>query len=96
MSKEGAHSRCFQREKAVAHRAIDRAVNNIDSEINRLFEKVSKLELFAPSVVSELLLMELVDMLSKRLVDRAIQPGDETLKLGNALADYRDSQWHLR
>jgi hypothetical protein len=79
-----------------AHRAIDRAIDNIDSEIGKLHDKVSRLELVAPNAVRELLLLRLADLLLKRMVDRAIQPGDETLKLGNALADYRDSQWHLR
>jgi hypothetical protein len=79
-----------------ARRVIDQAVNNIESEIGKLAHKVSKLEAVAPDAVCELLLLHLADLLLERIVDRAVQPGEETLKLGNALADYRDSQWHLR
>jgi hypothetical protein len=79
-----------------AQHATDRAVNNIDSEIGKLHDKVSRLECVAPDAVRELLLLRLADLLLKRMVDRAGLPGPETLKLGNALADYRDSQWHLR
>jgi hypothetical protein len=96
MSKPAADTRRSDAQWRRAHRAIDRAIDNIDSEIGKLYDKVSRLDWVAPDAVRELLLVRLTDLLLKRMVDRAIQPGDETLKLGNALADYRDTQWHLR
>jgi hypothetical protein len=79
-----------------ASRAVDRTVSDVAAEIDELYNKVDRLEAVAPDTVREWFLSGLVGVLLERVVDKISQPGDATLKLSNALADYRDSQWEER
>ena len=78
-------------EKADA--AVDRAVRNIAGEIEKLFNR--DFGEVADYDVQDALLLKLVDMLINRVVDKRYipgSPGPATLRLSNALHDYRDSQ----
>lgn len=79
-----------------ARQAVDRTASNIDAEIGKLFDKVSKLEAVAPDNLRERLLLRLTDVLLKRVVDpiRLSFREESLVRLSSALADYRKSNPH--
>ena len=85
------------RQFRAADAAIDRTVAGFVHGIDELliFYREGPV---APSYIVEGVLLKLCDELTK-LVDKekfAETLGPATMKLSNALADYRDSQWHER
>jgi hypothetical protein len=81
-----------------ADREIDRAASIIAGSVNELLDKVgADMPAVALDYAVERLLLALVrehDILSA--LEGMAQPGDATLRLSNALADYRDSRWQDR
>jgi hypothetical protein len=66
---------CTEHDKADA--AVDRAVQNIVGEIEKLFDTVSKLESVALDWAGERLLLKLADVLLERVVDKIPLPGPQ-------------------
>jgi hypothetical protein len=75
-----------------AWREVDKASEGIMRVIERLLDRTGRL--MARDVVVERLFLTLLhehDFV--RLLDRMAQPGPSTIRLSNALHDYRGSQW---
>jgi hypothetical protein len=80
-----------------ANVAVDRTARKISAEIEELFNRDFG-EQVALDYVQEALLRELTDVLLNLVVDKRYTPGiprPATLRLSNALHDYRDS-WRER
>jgi hypothetical protein len=74
-----------------ADRAIDEAAADIAGALNKLMDKIYAMPDVAPDYAIERLLLHLAGDLAS-LVNKVAQPGSATLRLSNALADYRDSR----
>jgi hypothetical protein len=81
-----------ERQFQKADAAVDQAVAAFMSEIEPM---LGKWEAVAPQYILEHVLLALCTEVS-RLVDESKIDGPDTLKLSNALADYRDSRWEDR
>ena len=75
-----------------ANRAIDKTAAAIIAHINKLLDRPT--DVVARDYLIEGLLHALVsDHDLAAIIDRMSMPGSATLKLSNALLDYRDSRW---
>jgi hypothetical protein len=75
-------------------REVDKTSDTIMRAIERLLARTSRLDWVARDVVVERLFLTLLHKHDfVRLLDRMVQPGPSTIRLSNALHDYRDSQW---
>jgi hypothetical protein len=79
-----------QFQKAAA--AVDQAVATF---IGKIESMLGKWDAVAPAYIVERMALAMCAEMSK-LVDDSKSAGPVTLKLSNALADYRDSQWEDR
>ena len=81
-----------ERQFQEADAALEGAVTTFMSEIEPM---LGKWEAVAPAYIVERLMLALCTEMSK-LIDESKIEGPETLKLSNALADYRDTRWEER
>jgi hypothetical protein len=86
------------KEFAQVDREIARAANEIMARVERMFDRISSI---APGVHHDYVAREFLTTLIRdhdleKLLHRVSQPGDATIKLSNALLDYRDSRWEDR
>jgi hypothetical protein len=90
VARRASTDRQFEQADAAATRAVTTFVSAIDRMMGR-WEDV------APQDILEHVLLLLCDELTKRIDRDCLSPLDDaTLKLSNALADYRDSRWEER
>ena len=80
-------------EFAKASRAVDKTTATIAANINELLNK--PYEAVARDWLVQCLLIRLADH-HAALVDQMTKPGPDTLKLSNALLDYRDARFEDR
>lgn len=78
-----------------AEAAIGRAVSAFMSAIDRIEERADR-DGVSFQLVEEVMLLKLCKDLIKRLDTRRTNIPPATLKLSNALADYRDTRWEER
>ena len=87
------NAREVDRQFEQARHEVDKASDTIMRAIERLLARTTRLDGVARDFVVERPLLALLhehDFVS--LLDRMGQPGPSTIRLGNALHDYRDSQ----
>jgi hypothetical protein len=88
----------LQKQFDSANREIDKTAAAIAGSVKKLLDKIAhNMPEVARDYAVERLLLRLLhehDMLA--ILDGIAQPGSATLKLSNALADYRDSRFRDR
>jgi hypothetical protein len=73
-----------------AQAAIKRAVAAFIRSIDRIEERHDAMSF---QLIEEWVLLELCEVLTKRIDGNKTQMPEALLKLSNAMADYRDSRW---
>ena len=84
-----------KRQHELADEQIDKAAADIARTLDRLLSRTVRLDDVAQDYVVEMMLFELVKLVV-RFADKRVDPGSATIRLSNALLDYRDALFRER